>query len=848
MALLEKALRTARGGQWVDNLVRDLKYALRYFVRTPLSSITIVLTLALGIGFSSAVFSVINSILTRPAPGVPDDPALVKIRAIASVRPFDRRMSYQEVTAYAGLTDKFESVVGWVTSGVVVDGGNTNVPAVTGRAYFATPNYFGALGIRLTAGRGFEQSQFRELSPPELSAIVTPELASERFGDARAAIGKQLEVNDVTVTIVGVAPPRFSGVIQSGETRALWLPLSSWQTVTKVNEQVFVDPNARRFEALARLRPGVTMKAVLPAVRVVAARVDAAAKAQSTREWTATADVVRLRGRMEVTGRYHNELGPAMVIFSAIALLILLVCTTTVNSLLIGGAVARRYEIGVRLALGASRWRIVHQLLTEVAILAVAGGALGMWLFGGLSRLTEVANDGFDVSPNWVTIGFTMLYALLTATLCGLSPALHATRAGVSEVLKDSAAGTRGKSRLQRAFVVAQIAVAQPLMIGLAAVLSSAVSDLAVKGNATVREQLMIADLNSYVGFSLKEPDRIPGLVHRLSTVPGIAAVLPISDGQAGVSLELPPPSAADTQSSHRKFSAELFEVPPDYFRAVEARIVRGREFVASDTTLTSTVTPVIIVESLAVEVFRSRDPVGQRLVRTSAYDGRRLEMEVVGVVRMTRESHSLEWDPDAPPVFVPFSRQLDGSCRFAYCAGGTKLLIRTIGSAEPLIPTVMAIAREEARMLPLARTITLGQHDRARRQTMVGAVSVGAVCGAVALILASIGLYGMVSIAVGQRLREIGVRVALGAHARQVVRLFFADGLRATLVGLAIGLPVSVAALVALMRALGVPWRNVPVLAVLVTLAVVGVASLASWLPARRAARVDPMVVLRTD
>jgi hypothetical protein len=501
-----------------------------------------VLTLALGIGFSSATFSVLNGILTRPAPGVRDDPALVKIRGISSVRPNARHLSYAELSAYAGLTDKFASVVGWVTSGVVVDGGNTDLGVVAARAYFATPNYFGTLGIRLAAGRGFDQTRFDQLSPPEFTAIVSHAFASERFGDARAAIGNQVKVNDVAVTIVGVAPPRFSGVIQVGEPRTLWLPLSSWQLVTKVSDRAFSDPNARSFEAFARLQPGIAVAEAMPAVRVVASRADAVARAQAKREWTGTADVVRLRGLIEV-GRYGDELGPGMVLFSAIALLILLVCTTTANSLLVGAAVARRYEIGVRPALGASRWRVIRQLLTEIAVLALAGGGLGMWAFGALSRLIEVAKDGFDVSPTWATMGFTVMYAVLTATICGLSPALHATRAGVSDVLKDSASGTMGRrSRLQRIFVVAQIAIAQPLMVGLAATLAHVVNEVAPAGNVTLRDQVLIAELDSYVGsVTLKAPDRIPALVQRLAEVPGVATVLPIGLGQGRVSLEVPP-------------------------------------------------------------------------------------------------------------------------------------------------------------------------------------------------------------------------------------------------------------------------------------------------------------------
>ena len=833
---LQEHARDARGGQWVENLRRDMKYAFRYYARTPLTTVTIVLTLALGIGFASAVFSVINGVLTRPAPGVPNDPALVKIRGMSDASPYARSLSYPELASYAALGDKFASVVGWVTSSVVVDLGDPDLGAMSARAYFVTPNYFDALGVKIAAGRGFDQSRFEHRTPPELTAIVGDGFASERFGGARAALGKQVKVNDVAVTIVGVAPPRFSGPVQARDERTLWIPLSAWQLVAKVSDDVFTDPNATMFEAAARLQPHVSVAEASSAVRVIAGRADAVSKTRATRQWTGTADVVRLRGIIDVTGRYNDELGPATLVFGAIAILVLLVCTTTVNSLLVGSAIARRYEIGVRLALGASRSRVVRQLLTEVAILSLLGGALGMWAFGAVARLAEVAKDGFDVSPTWETTGFTMLYALLTATLCGLSPALHATRAGLSDVLKDSSAGTRSRSRLQRTFVIAQIAIAQPLMVGLAAVILNLVNQLAPTGNATLRDRLLIVDFDTDAGPGGNPTAMVERVTKRFADVPGVTSVLPLGYGQGKVSLELPQIESADmTSSVVSPVVGGASNVPADYFRTVEAPLIRGREFVASDTALA--VTPVIIAESLAVSLFKTGDPIGRRILRASQYDERRSEMEVVGVVRMDRETNSLEYPSDYLPIFLPLRDR-----------GRGRLLVRTAGPAEALIPTLMAVARQEARTLPLTRIRTLAQGDRLRRDSRLDLVGAASGCGIVALILASIGLYAMLGVAVGQRRREIGVRVALGAHVRQVVGMFFRSGLRVALVGLAIGLPLSAIALGVLMRQLELQTAGVPALAVLVALSVVAVASLASWLPARRAARVDPMMVLRSD
>ena len=846
LGVIQEDARDARGGQWVDDLRRDLKYALRYFARMPLTTITIILTLALGIGFSTAGFSILHGILRRPAPGVPADPALVKIRGISSERPFARRLSYPELVAYHQLTDKFASVAGWVVSGVVVNTGNQDVGAMSARAHFVTPNYFTALGVRLAAGRGFDQSRFEDLTPPELTAIIGDAIAVERFGSARDALGKHLEVNGVVVTVVGVVAPRFHGPVQSGETRNVWLPLSSWQMIEKVKPEAFTDPNAASFEALARLQRDVSLEDALPSVRLIAARADADAKARLQRTATARADVVPLRGVIPVTGRYDSDLPTALAAGTTITLLILLVCTTTVNSLLVGAAVSRRYEIGVRLALGASRRRVIRQLLTEIVLLSLAAGALALWAFNAVSRVTEIAQDGFDVSVSWASVAFTAVYALLTATLCGLAPAMHATRTGLSDVLKDSTTGKAGRSRLQRAFVVAQIAIAQPLMVALAAVIVSVADEIPSLDDVALREQVLVAEF--IIGLNPAEPDRIPRLVQRFGEVPGVIAVLPRGYGKGHATLAQPSSAISNDSTLQAPSSVEAIDVPPGYFGALDVPIIRGRDFVASDTTLA--VTPVIITDSISRELFKGADPIGRRLRHVGPgplaemadgviqYGGQlEAEVEVVGVVRIDRDRNTLNYPDERPPVYVPFRRTREG-----------RLLIRTNGPAEAFIPKFMAIAREEARLLPVYRMRTLAEADRLRRKSRLEATAFAAGCGAIALILASIGLYAMVSVAVGNRRREIGIRLALGAGRRKVVRLFFTGGLRASLLGLILGLPLSGAALSIVRQQTDLGAVQIAALAVLVALAVVGVASLASWVPARRAAVVDPMVALRAE
>ena len=838
---IEQSGREARGTQWLTDLGEDLRHASRYFARTPLASITIVLTLALGIGFSSAGFSVLDGLLYRPAPGVPDDPELVKIRGRVNVRPYRRKVSWEELTSYAAQTRTFSAVVGWTESNVVIDPRVADRGVMKGREIFVTPNFFRTLQTRMFVGRWFEQSRFDQLSPPELTAIVSHDFARELDGaDAAAMIGRTITVNGTSVTVIGVTMPRFNGPIQSGEPRSIWLPLSTRAMLTG-DRRIFSDPEVAVFEAAARLQPGVTVAEALPAVRLVAARASVTAAtpdvpgerrsyrggdAQATR--LLTADVVRLRGMMmQMQGPYRNL--PEVAIVAMVALLILLVCTTTVNSLLLGAATTRRYEIGVRLALGASRWRVVRLLLTEIAMLAVAGGLLGMYAFGAMIQVVEVAQDGFDVTPNGTTMVFTVVYALLTATLCGLSPALHATRTALAEVLKESAVTMSSRTRLQRAFVVAQIAIAQPLVVSLGAALAFLAQDFRTSPYAALRERLIVVRIDTNSGNNSSQPTPIPRLIERLRALPGVTTVVPLdATSHLGVSR-----FAVAEGDSVIGVEIELLAIVPGFLDAVDSPIMLGRDFVAADSLLE--VPPIILSDTLARRLFPS-GAVGRRVRATTSPDARELELEIIGVAR-AGTGGAFQFDDETPIAFAPRRG-----------ARGGALLIRTQSQAEPLLPLIKSTVMLEAPSFPLSRLTTMALSDAERNDELkrIGAAGLGS--GGIALLLAAIGLYAMLSVAVGQRRREIGVRIAIGARRAQVVGMFFMSGLRTALLGLLIGLPFSIIALRLVGSELGMTVGTAVIVAIVIMSALVVVASFASWLPARRAATVDPSLVLRSE
>jgi predicted permease len=815
----------------VEHIVFDVRYAVRHFARTPLTTVTIVLTLTLGIGAVASMFSVMDGVFDRPAPGVPDDRSLVRIRGIRAEQagPRLRAMSWPEVTEYAALTDHFAAVAAWTSRSVIADFGDGAVDEAN--IQFVSPNFFSTLGIRLAAGPGFVRTGFKDLAEPELTAVVSQSFAGRRFGSVANAVGKEVKLDGVAVRVVGVAPRPFNGPVPSYDAREVWLPLSSYPLVMSSNGQAFASRDSGMFMVLARLQPGVTSAGAAAAAKVVAARVDA--DFRSTGRPSVRSDVVPLRGTMDVMG-IDGETLALSAIFGVMALLILAVCTTTVSSLLLGAAVARRQEIGVRLALGASRARIIRQLLTENAILAVNGGALGLLIFGWVVQLLATQLIHVDVAPDWTTAGFTVLFAMVTALICGISPALHATRNDVADVLKDGTLGATSRSRLQRTFVVAQIALTQPLLLGLAMAISVSLRGFGTAPGSAIDDRVVIASFEGDIRElqSATTADPIPEVMRRIASLPGVVRVLPQRTGSSGMTLQLAPVGSVPG----RVLRVQSRAVPADYFRTLDVPIARGREFTAADL---SPGAPgrIILGSNDATRLFGPVSPIGQRLHILSPAGQRVSELEVVGVVPSDQVGASGD-DEEQLRVFVPYTtaKRIDA------------LLIRTTGPAEPLLPAFREVVQAEAPNLPITRMETLEQADRAKQKEILRASGAAAAAGMVALFLASIGLYAVVAIAVGQRRREIGVRVAVGATPRQVVAMFFNSGLRLSLIGLLIGLPLSAAALRVLDAEFHIPWTNMPAIAVVTSAVVVAVASLATWLPARRAAGVDPLIALRAE
>jgi len=667
------------------------------------------------------------------------------------------------------------------------------------------------------------------------------------FGRSPDVIGSTISVSGVPVTIVGVAPERFIGMGAPIRFQ-VWMPLSARRPVLGDASGVF--------GAAGRLRPGVSREEATAAVQVVAARAAESPLASPGSETSSSAgevppqdpstEVVPL---LAANGdpMFERDVRLMSLLVGLLGLLVLLVTCTNVSALLTGLASARRQEIAIRLSLGAERTRLIRQLLTESALLAsvAAAAALGIvWLvLEAVAR--NVPEFPMEMGITGTATIFTFGIALAIGVLFGLSPALHATRLALASVLRDSSATTAAtRARLQRGLVVAQVAFTQPLVVLLAAVFLLVIGNYQPQSATEFADRLVRLDVRPSASTAGSTPDAMEArqhlrvtmsrLVDRLEGTPGVQAA--VIDGGSVPVLEaylvhpddLVPGAPQEAVSVSGRGAAE------GYFAALGIPLVRGREFGPAEFGSSSDAAaeaPVIVGSDLARRLWAGADPIGRRLqaAKDTVHSARTLV--VVGVVEESKE------DGAAYPIYLPpdTSRASNG------------IIVRTAGAAQPLIPAIRKVVQDEVPGWVVSARTVAAMEEEARRyfRLMAGGVSVA---GLMALLLSAIGLYAVVAFSVGQRTREIAVRMAVGARARQIVGRFVTEGLRLGMLGLVLGLPVSLIGIRTLMAQAEVHSVTLPPVTVIAALGVLLVTAAAAWIPARRAASVDPGVVLRRE
>ena len=835
--LSKEACRDVRRVTVIEHTVQDVRFAVRHFARAPIATATMIAIFALGIGFSTSLYLFVRAFVSGPVPGVPRQESLVRIRGIDRTRPgraIGREFSYPEYREYAAQQSLFSDVAAWTSSDVILDVGTREPNLQSGAATYVTATYFQVLGLRPSVGVGLPT--VGDDSDPSLPpvAVISHVLWERHFEGSPDVIGRAMKVNGVTVTIVGVAPRRFAGARTGGSHMRVWLPLSTRPAVQRTTSTLASYDDAR-LGLVALLRPGVRTEQTGPTVEAIAAR--AAQQTTLSTRVVASADVVPLDG-----GNYfppsgaieESSTGPIIALMFPV--LTLLITCTNVSALLAGLGVARRREIAVRLALGAGRRRIVRQLVTETVMLAMAAGALGLFVIWLLLRLFDANIPDLAIEIDWRAVALTFSLALAAGALFGLSPALHATRLAVQEALKDSAGiGVVRRLRLQSWLVVAQIAFTQPALLSMGALLLEMRSNLRQLQAHPYADRLLEVRFNVNPRYGALDDEReqtLGRLQERLAAVPGVEGVVR-QENNDSFDVEVHPADVAPGLERESPQGVRGIAAPAGYFPLMGLSFVRGRDFNAAER---GEAGAVVIGSGLARELWGGADAVGRRLVSAGPNLRGIRTFTIVGVVDDARVGAQ---DGENGPValFLPG----------VHTTG--HLLIRTHGPAEQLLPAIRVAAADEAPALPIIAARTLAAIEASERRSVLTTISAAGGIGALALLLSAIGLYALVTFAVGQRVREIGIRTALGAGSRQVVRLFVRRGLGLCLSGLVIGLGLGIAAgrVISAMEGNGPP-AGILGLSMLVAVFVIGVALLATWIPARRAARIDPLEALRAE
>jgi predicted permease len=815
-------------------MISDLRYALRQTGRAPAFTAVAALTLAIGIGANTALFSLGNAILARPLPEITNTSGLVWLTPTTLLGNRALMLSHADFMDYRDSTQVFAgaAAMGDAQFSIASDGEPVRV-----RGQWVSGAYFDVLGVRMAVGRGFlpDEDRVGEAKPV---VVISSRLWQERFAGDPAVIGRRVTVNGKPFTVVGVAPERFNGA-DHAERRDLWAPISMVGATLRDQQQLLTDRGTWWLRAVARLRPGIGVERANGAVATMAARI---ARIDSAGHGDMSARVFPVQSGM--TPNDMNDVYPVAALAGAVTLLVLLIACANVSNLLLGRAVARRREIAVRLSIGASRWRIIRQLLTESVLLAALGTALGFLLaLWATDIMATIIPAPIDVSPDRRVLAFTMAAALLTGLGFGVLPAFHATRADVTAALKDATVGfDRRRSRLQSGFVMAQVSLSLVLLVTAGMFLSALYKANRIDVHFDASNRVLAASFD--LGLQSYTPERADAFIaqvhQRAAALPGVEAVtftnqVPMSERIIGAEVTLDGERAGGPRRFGEAEGMEVFHstIRPDYFRTIGIPFAYGRDFRMDDASGSPGVA--IVSEDFARRAWPDESPLGKR-VSLSGAGG-----PFLTVVGVARDALTMGVSERKRPIVYTAQRQNPRALDLT-------VLVRSRGDAAPLAASLRSIVRAIDPSLPVYGVQTLAQYRSDRgAESRLGSTLL-AIFGGLALLLATIGVYAVMAFTVGQRTREIGVRVALGAVRQHIVALFVTEGLRLTGYGLLIGLVLSAAvAKVLASLFLGVALTDA-VSFVAAALVLVAAALAASWIPAQRAARVDPMVALRNE
>ncbi len=831
--------------------MNDLKFAFRQLLKNPGFTAVAVLVLALGIGANTAIFTVINTVLLRSLP-VKNPDELVQVLVTGLSGQPNYTFSYP---FYERLREGGRSLSGLFAAGgvgredrmIVPNGGNAEVEFV--RAQAVSGNFFSVLGVPALLGRTITDTDDRP-GNPQAVAVISHSFWQRRFGGDASVVGKTISFDDVPFTIVGVTPPGFFG-FQPGDNPDLWWPLQIAPQVGRgLNE------GSGWLRLMGRLSPGVEREQAEAELAVTYQHYRDEFAASRTAKWSAEQRrgffALKFQlwpGHAGWTGLRDQFRQPLLILMAVVAAVLLIACAN-VASLLLARAAARRREFSIRSALGAGRLRVIRQLLTESLLLAAVGGLLGLLFAQGgthvLLAFMRLQDDpvSFNVAPDARVLLFTITASLLTGLLFGLAPAFHSSRLDLAAALKGTAANVAAGIERQRSLqslVVVQVGLSLVLLVG---------AGLFIRTLRHLKELDAGFNRENVILFNIDFANRpevarwatfYKELVARLETLPGVRAASLFNFG------------FLSGNSWTDNVVAEGYQVEPGenlecagtavglrFFETFGMAVLSGRDFDAQDERLivsTNTTVPrtAVINQAMARRYFGDANPLGRRFY--FAHQPAK-KFEIVGVVPDAKYRSLRE--PSRPTFYVPFFQEDRGSW--------TTLALRTAADPRATIASLAGVVRgvEPTVRVRDLRTMNDVVNGSVHQERLIA--QLGGFFSVFALALACLGLYGVLSFAVVQRTREIGVRVALGAQRRDVLSLVIGKGLKLVLVGSLIGLAGALATTRLVSNLLYGVTPTDPVTFAGVMSLLVAVAALASWLPARRATKVDPMEALRYE
>lgn len=820
----------------MEKFWQDLRLSVRKLINSPFFFVVVVLSLALGIGGNVTVFSLMNATLFRELPEIKEPNRLVWVLTSNRLVGNNLPVSYADYLDFRNQNTIFSELAAFDGENLSL---NTGAESIEVHGDIVTGSYFSLLGVRAAMGRVFTEEEEKSVQPV---AVLSYGLWQGRFGADPNVVGKTVDLNGLPFTIIGVMSKEFIGS-EVGLTPDLWAPISMFtqlQPPQPKDETVrLLQRDFRRFKVWGRLKPDATPEQAQSTLAAIAARLELE---NPTTNRMMSVNVMPIVGGLDPRDR--DDMLPAAGLLLAIAGLVLIIACVNVVSLLLTRAFARQKEIAIRLALGASRSGLVRQLLTESLVLFFCGGAIGLllsyWATGLLLRLaptdkTIVINSVID----YRIYGFALLLSFVTGIIFGLAPALQASKPNLMRGLKNEvfgSGGSRRKLRLRNVFLIAQVALSIILLVFAGLFVRSLRNAKSIDPGFTVENAVVVpVNLKLQRYSEDKGRDFYQRLVQRVESTPGVKSVslarfVPLgfsASGKSMVTIEGREPSREEMPTMIGNNV-----VGQKYFQTMEIPIVKGRDFDAHDTKGATNV--VIINETAVRRLWPNADAIGKRF---SLNGTRGPYLEVIGVAKDSKYE-SLGESPQ-PHLYQPALQEYYAKMY---------LVVRTTSNQSTLIGPIRQQLLEMDSKLPITEIGTLSdQVSRSLFPARAAAWLLGSF-GALALILAAVGLYGMLSYSVSQRKQEIGIRMALGAEPRAVVTLVLREGMRLVLIGMAIGLALALAATRLLSNFVFGVSASDPLTFTMVPLVLTFVALVACYIPALRATRVDPIIALRTE